>query len=175
MVKPFVLASLAILTLTACQYKDLGMQGYFHFLTCETSLGRKVFCTDEIYQYHAVDGIKVTGVDGALFYNNSVNDNLKLQRLIKGVLAKDQSTLKDLIAYDCGGGAGCYDLGFIFSELVYKMGEDAFIQLTNDLNQEQKSTLEFYLRAGLEYGYSPNSTRNIETSFLDLYAALQKK
>lgn len=124
---------------------------------------------------HTVKGIEIGGVDGALYANQSIKKNWELQNLIKRVLAKDKTAVKELLNFDCGGGAGCYDLGFIFSEMVYKMGENEFINLTNDLSDDEKATLSGFLDVGLEYGYEPYSTLKTQTTFPKLYNALNKK
>ncbi|WP_040254270.1 hypothetical protein [Psychroserpens mesophilus] len=63
----------------------------------------------------------------------------------------------------CGGGAGCYDLGIITSEIVYKMGESEFVKIASELESERKNSLKGLLNAGLEYGYEPD--RKIENEF----------
>lgn len=110
-----------------------------------------------------VEGIEI-GQD--LYIGRSLKENKKLSELITQTLNKDSNALSELTEFWCGGGAGCYDLGNILSEIVYKMGESEFIELVSELDSEQKLNLNGLLRAGLEYGYRPN--RKIEIEFQNL-------
>lgn len=134
----------------------------------DSSCDMNPVCSDE------VNGIQIAGVDGAFFKMSTVSKNRKLVNLINQILAKDKSAVKTLLKVDCGGGAGCYDLGFIFSQLVFKIGEDDFIKLIDGLDKQDKSMLSSFIRAGLEYGYEPYSTRTIENTFPKLNQVLTK-
>lgn len=94
----------------------------------------------------------------------------QLSHLIQGVLNQDKTALQQLINFDCGGGAGCYDLGYILSQLVFRLGEDEFIVLSQDLSTDDKEMLSFWLLCGLEYGHDI-STR--EQTFPKLFAMLK--
>ncbi|MFW2178237.1 MULTISPECIES: hypothetical protein [unclassified Moraxella] len=165
------------LCLVGCQSDSAVTKNIAHDLACGTSVGKNNFCTDENLKVEIVEGIKIGGVDGALFYNSTVGENQKLVDLIKRALAKDKTAIKDLLNFNCGGGAGCYDLGFIFSQLVFKIGEDEFIRLIDGFSEDDKSALKFFISAGLEYGYplvsqSPYKSRTIETEFPKLNQVL---
>lgn len=164
--------------LTACQSNAVTSKELSYQMACGTDLGKSLICTDENLKVKVVEGIEIGGVDGALFYNSTVKQNQDLQRLIKGVLSKDKNALKELVDFDCGGGAGCYDLGFIFSELVNKLGEDNFIVLASDLTVQKKGELASLLMGGLEYGYKPYSEdpykpHTLETDFPKLAKFLE--
>lgn len=88
---------------------------------------------------------------GILVYR-SYQDNIKLRYLISKVLNQESGYLPKLINFDCGGGAGCYDLGFVITQIIYRVGEDEFITMTSTLTIEDKSILESLIRVGLEYG-----------------------
>lgn len=178
MLKNFILPTLILImsaSLTACQSNTITSKELSYRMACGTALGKSLICTDEKLKVEVVDGIKIAGVDGALFYNSTVSDNQKLANLIKRVLAKDKSAVKELLDVDCGGGAGCYDLGFIFSQLVFKIGEDEFISLTTDLNSQDKGALLGFIDVGLEYGYEPYSTKTTKSTFPKLYKVLYQK
>ncbi len=116
-----------------------------------------------------VDGIKI-GQD--LFVGQTYEQNKKLSKLITETLKKDSKALAELTEFWCGGGAGCYDLGIITSEIVYKMGETEFIKIVTELNTDRKNSLKGLLNAGLEYGYEPD--RKIETEFPNLNRILKE-
>ena len=84
--------------------------------------------------------------------NQSYSKNIKLQGLIKRVLEKDSSALVELINFDCGGGAGCYDLGYIITQIIYQISEEDFIVMMSALSSVDKSRLQELILAGLEYG-----------------------
>ncbi len=116
-----------------------------------------------------VDRIKI-GQD--LYAGQSLEQNKKLTRLITRTLNKDSTALSELTEFWCGGGAGCYDLGIITSQIVYKMGESEFITLVTELKYNQKQSLKGLLYAGLEYGYEPD--KKIEIEFPNLNKLLTK-
>jgi hypothetical protein len=110
-----------------------------------------------------VEGIQI-GQD--LYIGQSLEENRNLVKLITKTLNKDSNALSGLTEFWCGGGAGCYDLGIITSEIVYKINEPEFIKLASKLDSEQKNRLRGLLQAGLEYGYEPS--RKIEIEFPNL-------
>lgn len=107
-----------------------------------------------------VNGIEI---GHTLYTNQSFEENKKLSELITQTLNKDPNGLSELTEFWCGGGAGCYDLGIITSEIVYKIGESEFIKIALELESKRKNSLKELLNAGLEYGYEPN--RKIEIEF----------
>jgi hypothetical protein len=117
-----------------------------------------------------VSGIEI-GQD--LYIGQSLEQNRKLSELITQTLNKNSNALSELTEFWCGGGAGCYDLGIILSQIVYKLGESEFIQLVEELNSNQKNNLKGLLNAGLEYGYEPD--RKIQSEFPKLYKNLTKE
>ncbi|EHQ02084.1 hypothetical protein [Gillisia limnaea] len=107
-----------------------------------------------------VDGIEI-GQD--LYIGQSLEQNNKLTELITQTLNKNSNALSELTEFWCGGGAGCYDLGTVLSDIVYKMNETEFIKLASKLETERKNSLKGLLDVGLEYGYEPG--RKIEIEF----------
>lgn len=117
-----------------------------------------------------VSGIEI-GQD--LYVGQSLEQNRKLSELITHTLNKNSNALAELTEFWCGGGAGCYDLGIILSQIVYKLGESEFIKLAEKLNSDRKNNLKGLLIAGLEYGYEPD--RKIKSEFPKLYQILTKE
>ncbi len=95
-----------------------------------------------------VDGI-IIGSD--LFEMQNISTNKKLCNIIEGVLHKNQSSLIELVNYPCNG-AGCYDLGFVLTQIIFKMGEKEFIKLVANLNHKEKKEILGLVSVGLEYG-----------------------
>ena len=96
-----------------------------------------------------VEGIKI---GHNLYDTRGYNTNKELVNLIKQSLKKDEKSLAKLINFWCGGGAGCYDLGIVITQIISKIGEDEFVIMTNKLSTDDKKMLVALIRAGLEYG-----------------------
>lgn len=117
-----------------------------------------------------VDGIEI-GQD--LYVGQSLKQNKKLSELITQTLNKNSNALSELTEFWCGGGAGCYDLGFVFTQIVYRIGESDFLKMAYNLNQTQKSSLKGFLDVGFEYGNYEN--KRTETEFPKLTEFLTEK
>ena len=107
-----------------------------------------------------VDGIEI---GHTLYTNQSFEQNKKLSELITQTLNKNSNGLSELTELWCGGGAGCYDLGFVFTQLVYRIGETDFIKMAKKLTKKQKGSLKGFLNVGFEYGNYNN--KKTETEF----------
>lgn len=107
-----------------------------------------------------VDGIEI-GQD--LYVGQSLKQNKKLSELITQTLNKDPNALSELTEFWCGGGAGCYDLGFVTTQLVYRIGENDFIKMAEKLTEKQKGSLSGLLSVGFEYGNYTD--KNVVTEF----------
>lgn len=107
-----------------------------------------------------VNGIEI-GRD--LYTGQSLEQNKKLTKLITQTLNKNSNSLTELTEFWCGGGAGCYDLGFVFTQIVYRIGENEFLNMASNLNETQKSSLKGFLDVGFEYGNYKN--KKTETEF----------
>ena len=122
-----------------------------------------------------VDGIRI---GETLYVHQSLDENQRFRSLIEQTLKKDSQALVGLQDFPCGGGAGCYDLGVIITEIVYRNGEADFIAMVKKLSQNQKRQIWSYIRAGLEYGdfNSDGKTDNkrIEDEFPELFDELNK-
>ena len=111
--------------------------------------------------------------------NQSLEDNQKLQKLIRKTLRGDAESLVTLLHFECGGGAGCYDLGSIVTQIIYKRGENNFIEITNKLDAKSFITLESLVSVGLEYGDNnidgKMEYKKIETEFPQLFHLIKIK
>ena len=116
-----------------------------------------------------VDGIFI---GPTLFENQSIADNKILRQLIRQTLNKDEKALARLNDFWCGGGAGCYDLGYIITQIIYKLGEKDFMKMVDKLDRNEIVGLEGLIIAGLEYGDNNKDgkidNKRIENEFPEL-------
>ena len=123
-----------------------------------------------------VDGIFV---DHSLYENLTISDQIDLKKQIRRTLEKDEKALTKLNNFWCGGAAGCYDLGFILTQIIYKIGEDEFIKMVLKLKKEEIVGLESLIRVGLEYGDNNKDgkidDKKLQTEFPKLYKILTDK
>ncbi len=123
-----------------------------------------------------VDGILI---DDTLYENQSFSDNRELRQLIHLTLNKDVKALAKLNNYWCGGGAGCYDLGFIITQIIYRIGEREFSSMVEKLTKEETNSIERLIMTGLEYGDNDKDgkmdNKRIENEFPELQKLLKSK
>ncbi len=100
-------------------------------------------------------GCKRTSIDGIIIGNTllahqSLEDNRILERFILNTLEGDEKALAALKDFPCGGGAGCYDLGYIITQIIYQIGEDEFVKMLQAT--DARKGIESLIKVGLEYG-----------------------
>jgi tRNA 2-selenouridine synthase SelU len=77
----------------------------------------------------------------------------KVRNVIKSSLKYEQNALKDFIKLtDKVDGESSYDLGFVLTQIINRIGEQKFIELTKNLNSAERKLLKNYIEVGLEYG-----------------------
>jgi hypothetical protein len=84
--------------------------------------------------------------------NQTYKENKRLDTIIQKTLKGDYNSLRRLNHFPCGEGAGCYDKGYIITQIIYKLGEDNFSKMVNILDQKELYGMEGYIDVGLEYG-----------------------
>ncbi len=84
--------------------------------------------------------------------NQTYKENKSLDTIIQKTLKGDYNSLRRLNHFPCGEGAGCYDKGYIITQIIYKLGEDNFSKMVNKLDQKELYGMEGYIDVGLEYG-----------------------
>lgn len=123
-----------------------------------------------------VDGIII---GHTLYENQSFSENRELRQLIQQTLDKDEKSLAKLNEFWCGGGAGCYDLGFVVTQIIYRIGKKNFASMVEKLNKEETNSIEFLIMAGLEYGDNDKDgkmdNKKIEIEFPELQNLLKSK
>ena len=123
-----------------------------------------------------VDGIII---EATLYANQDFKSNRQLRNLIKRTLQKDEKALAELNKFWCGGGAGCYDLGFVMTQIIYKLGEKEVLQMVNKLENEETRGIKSLIAAGLEYGDNDKDgkidKKHMEDEFPELLKLLKAR
>jgi len=123
-----------------------------------------------------VEGILI---DHTLYVNQTLSKNKELRQLIKQTLNKDEKALEKLNDFWCGGGAGCYDLGFIITQIIYRQGEQEFMTMVDKLNYNEIIGLEGLIMVGLEYGDNDRDgkmdNKKFDNEFPELLQILKAK
>lgn len=87
-----------------------------------------------------------------LYVHQDYETNKELRNLIQEALNQNEKAIPKLTNFPCGGGAGCYDLGYVLTQIIYQIGEGEFNQMVLRLDTNEIKGLESLIRAGLEYG-----------------------
>jgi hypothetical protein len=96
-----------------------------------------------------VEGIVI---DNTLLLSQSLSDNKELCSIIQSTLKGDYNSLRRLNHFSCGDGAGCYDLGYVITQIIYKIGESKFNEMVDKLDRKELFVMEGFISVGLEYG-----------------------
>ena len=118
-------------------------------------------------------------IDSTLYTNQSISENKELRLLIEQTLNKDETALAKLSDFWCGGASGCYDLGFIVTQIIYKLGVEDFVTMVEKLGQKERTVLYSLIQGGPEYGDNDRDGKEdnelIENEFRALFILLQSK
>ncbi len=74
---------------------------------------------------------------------------------IRKAINQNENGLINLLEVSTDGESS-YEMGFIMSQIVYKIGEENFINMIKKLNSRQKSDIYSYIEVGLLYGDQNN-------------------
>lgn len=96
-----------------------------------------------------VDGIVI---GDTLYVHQDYEANKRFRHLIEDALDRDGQAVVELTDFPCGGGAGCYDLGFVLTQIIYRLGEKEFIEMVGEIEQGSEVRLRGMVSVGLEYG-----------------------
>ncbi len=104
-----------------------------------------------------IAGCKKNSVDGIIIGNNLYEgqthaSNVTLRDIINRALNKESQAFIDLTNVWCGGGVGCYDLGYVLTQIINRIGEKEFIRITRHFTKSQRDQLLYLIIEGLEYG-----------------------
>lgn len=98
------------------------------------------------------ENIEGVEIGKTLLENQNFAENKKLDTIIRTILKGDFNSLRRLNHFPCGEGAGCYDKGFIITQIIYKIGENNFNKMVDNLDRKELYGIEDFIKAGLEYG-----------------------
>jgi hypothetical protein len=116
-------------------------------------LGWKVLLASATFFYgcqqQRVEGVTI---NGTLTAQQDYLTNWRMCRLISSALHHDNQALAELIAFDCGGAAGCYDLADVITQIMIRVGEPEFMRMTAHFSPHQQRDVRNFLEVGLEYG-----------------------
>lgn len=96
-----------------------------------------------------VEGITISGT---LTVQQDYTTNRRMCQLISQSLHHDSQALAELVAFDCGGAALCYDLGDVITQILCRVGEPEFMRMTAHFSAQQQRDMRSFLEVGLEYG-----------------------
>ncbi len=97
--------------------------------------------------------VKNIHLGNTLVQNQGLKENGELVKLVTDVLNEKRSSLGKLIHFDCGGLSSCYDLGFILTQLIYEIGEQKFVTISNEFDKTSLHQLSDFIDVGLAFGY----------------------
>lgn len=117
-------------------------------------------------------------IGDTLLVHQSYSKNKELKSIIIKCLNSEPDGFKKLKDFDCGGGAGCYDLGYVLTQIVYRIGENEYLNSIKHLDILEQKQLSSLMRAGLEYGDNDynkiQDNRKLESEFLKIYNLTEK-
>lgn len=116
-----------------------------------------------------VNGIKI---GNTLFVHQTLEENKKLAVLIEKSLESDTQAIYDLINFKTGGGESSYDLGYVLTQIIYRIGEDEFLEFVEGAHWLFLGRIEGLIKVGLAYNYDDN--RSLEKEFPKIYNAFKK-
>ena len=123
-----------------------------------------------------VDGIII---GDTLFVHQSVSENMRMVKLIKKALENDKRAIAELTEFPNGGAASSYDLGYVITQIIYRIGEENFAKAIFEIPSKKLSNIEGLIDVGLEYGDNDydgkRDNRRMENEFPKLNQMLLKK
>jgi hypothetical protein len=129
-----------------------------------------IFLICSCIQSHKIQEIEI---GNTLAQNITSSELSELKTYISKVLSLESGSLVKLADFDCGGGAGCYDLGDVIVQLLDSIGEKNIINLLNGENQEVYEKVLGLLSVGLEYGSVSHQSNEVEDVYPYIYHYLQ--
>ncbi|WP_299444286.1 hypothetical protein [uncultured Aquimarina sp.] len=91
-------------------------------------------------------------IGDTLLVHQSLSENRKLENLIYKSLEKDKNSIIELKNFPNGGAAGSYDLGYILTQIIYRIGENDFAKILKEIPKPERNGMEGLIAVGLEYG-----------------------
>jgi len=100
---------------------------------------------------------KTDNVEGIILKNTLVelqdySENKRMASLIKATLNEDSEAFKQLINFPTGGGESSYNLGYVITQIIYRIGGNETIELIKNYDSRDLNLLQGMINVGLEYG-----------------------
>lgn len=118
--------------------------------------------------------VKGIRIGDTLYQQQNGQENRQLCTLIERNLEGDPDALRELSEFDCGDGAGCYDLGQVITQIIYRRGEKDFAETVQQAGPENLPRLKSLVRAGLEYGDQDGDGKADERSIEETFPLLNE-
>ena len=96
-----------------------------------------------------VDGIII---GDTLFVHQSLTENRKMENLIYKALNKEKKAIIELKNFPNGGAASSYDLGYVLTQIIYRIGETDFGDVLREIPKSERNGFDGLIAVGLEYG-----------------------
>jgi hypothetical protein len=119
-----------------------------------------------------VDGVKV---DHTLYENLTISEQKALKDIIQRTLKLDDNALTELVSFECRGAGGCYDLGFVVTQIIYKVGETEFSKMLFRQTEKSVRELNALIGAGFEYGDNDQDGKMDNTTIERVFPALSRQ
>ena len=122
-----------------------------------------------------VDGIII---GDTLFVHQSLTENRKMENLIYKALKKEKKAIVKLKNFPNGGAASSYDLGYVLTQIIYRIGETNFADILREIPKSERNGFDGLIAVGLEYGDNDYDgkmdNRRMETEFPKLTEILNE-
>ncbi|MBA5628280.1 hypothetical protein [Moheibacter lacus] len=94
-----------------------------------------------------------SGVKFGNIFTNHQNyiSNLEFRKNIKKALNQDENGIIWLYEVPVDGESS-YEMGYIITQIIYKIGEEKYLKMVKKLNIDQQRFALGYITVGLEYG-----------------------
>ena len=96
-----------------------------------------------------VDGIII---GDTLFVHQSLTENRKMENLIYQALKKEKNAFVEIKNFPNGGAASSYDLGYVLTQIIYRIGEKDFVDILREIPKSERNGFDGLIAVGLEYG-----------------------
>lgn len=122
-----------------------------------------------------VDGIII---GDTLLVHQSLSENRKIESLIYQALKKEKNAFVEIKNFPNGGAASSYDLGYVLTQIIYRIGEKSFADILREIPKSERNEFEGLIAVGLEYGDNDYDgkmdNKRIETEFPKLTEILNE-
>ena len=101
-----------------------------------------------------------------------------MENLISKALKKEKNAIVEIKNFPNGGAANSYDLGYVLTQIIYRIGEKDFADILRRIPKSERNEFEGLIAVGLEYGDNDYDgkmdNKRIETEFPKLTEILNE-